>query len=100
MRRVMTFFLGMVVGGGLLYTAEHYHMVRAQDGFHLIPKTESKLAATYVDIRNFSPADWAQHADVAMAITNAKQGQLLENSATQSLQDGLQELFHRGEPSQ
>jgi len=99
MRRMMTFFLGMVVGGGLLYTAEHYHLVRARDGFHMIPKTESTWAATYVDIRNFSPADWARHADVAMAITTAKQGKLLENSATQSLQEGVQELFHRGESS-
>jgi hypothetical protein len=98
MRRLMTFFLGMVAGGALLYTAEHYHLVRAQDGFHLIPKMELKLAATYVDIRKFSPADWAQHADVAMAITHAKQGQLLENSATQSLQDGVQGLLHGIEP--
>ncbi len=100
MRRVMTFFLGMVAGGILLYGAEHYHLVRAPDGFHLIPKTESKLAATYVDIRNFTPADWAQHADVAMAITKAKQGQLLENSATQSLQDSVQDFLHPGQPSQ
>ena len=100
MRRVMTFFLGMVVGGALLYAAEHFHLVRAQDGFHLIPKTESKLAATYVDIRNFSPTDWAQHTDVAMAITKAKQGQLLQNSAAQSLQDSVQELLHSGQPSQ
>jgi hypothetical protein len=96
----MTFFLGMVAGGMLLYGAEHYHLVRAQDGFHLIPKTESKLAATYVDIRNFSPTDWAQHADVAMAITKAKQGQLLEHSATKALQGSVQELLHPGRPSQ
>lgn len=99
MRRLMVFFLGMVVGGGLLYTAEHYHLVRAQDGFHWIPKMELKLAATYVDIRNFTPADWARHADVAMAITQAGQGQLLENSATQSLQEGLHGLLRRSDPA-
>jgi hypothetical protein len=98
MRRLMTFFLGMVAGGALLYMAEHYHLVRAQDGFHLIPKMESQLAATYVDIRKFSPADWARHADVAMAITNASQGQLLENSATQSMHEGAQGLLDRIRP--
>ena len=98
MRRLMTFFLGMVAGGVLLYMAEHYHLVRAGDGLHVIPKVESKLAATYVDIRKFSPADWARHADVAMAITNANQGQLLENSAAQSMQEGAQSLLDRITP--
>jgi hypothetical protein len=95
MRRLMTFFLGMVAGGALLYSAERYHLVHAEDGLHLIPKLESQLAATYVDIRKFSPADWAQHADFDMAITNAEQGEFLKNSATKSLEGTMDGLFDR-----
>ena len=95
MRRLMTFILGMVAGGTLLYSAERYHLIHAEDGLHLIPKLESQLAATYVDIREFSPADWAQHTNVAMAITNAEKGELLKNSATQSLQGTMDGLFDR-----
>jgi len=98
MRRLMTFILGMVAGGALLYSAERYHLIHAEDGLHLIPKLESKLAATYVDIRKFSPADWARHADVAMAITNAKQAELLKNSSAQSLQGTLDVLLNRDDP--
>ena len=54
MRRSMTFLTGMIIGGVLLYGALSYHILRADDGFHLIPKTSDRLAATYVDIRKFT----------------------------------------------
>ncbi len=93
----MTFLLGMVVGSTLLYGAQQYHLIRAKDGFHLVPKVESKLAATYVDIRNFTVSDWAQHADVAMALADANQSQLMETSAADAIRNGVDRLLDRVE---
>ena len=93
MRRLMTFLTGMVVGAALLFGAQRYHVIRADDGFHCVRKIESKLAATYVDIRGFSVADWAEHTDVAAALVNADKRDLMENAAGNALRQGLDNLL-------
>jgi len=97
MRRMMTFFTGMVAGGLLLWGTLQYHLVQAKDGLHLIPKVNAGLAKTYVDIRGFTVADWARHADLALALSNANQQALLENAAGDALQNGIDRFFNRGE---
>jgi len=84
-RRLMTFFLGMVTGGALLFGAMNYHLIRAHDGVHFVPKVSPKLAAAYVDIRGFSAADWAQHSDIAAALISADQAGLMKSSVSESL---------------
>jgi hypothetical protein len=93
MRRVSTFIFGMVTGGLLIYLALNFHLIHAKDGLHLIPKAESKLAATYVDVRSFTPADWAQHADVAVALMRAERNDLLQSAATDSIWNAADRLL-------
>ncbi len=93
MRRLMTFIFGMVTGGVLLYGALNYHIIRANDGFHLVPKTGTRLAGTYVDIREMTVADLANHADILDALIRANKQQLLKNTATGALQNGLDRLL-------
>ena len=93
MRRWITFMVGMVVGGALLYGTQRYHLVRARDGLHLIPKVESSLAATYVDIRDFTVSDWARHSGVAMALIQADQGQLMEEAAADTIRQSIDRLL-------
>jgi len=97
MQRLTTFLMGMVAGGVLLYSALHYHLIRANDGLHLVPKLDQKLAATYVDIRSFTVADWTKHPEVAAALMKANQGQLMQGSATDALRSGMNQLFDRVE---
>ncbi|MCA9231473.1 MAG: hypothetical protein KDA57_12535 [Planctomycetales bacterium] len=99
MRRFMTFLLGMVTGAILLLGAMKYHVVRAQDGFHVVPKKSPNLAATYVDIRGFTVADWAEHAEIAASLMNAGKGELMSNSASEMLHNQLDRLLNRdGQP--
>ncbi len=97
MRRLMTFFLGMVTGGALLFGAMNYHLIRAQDGVYFVPKIEHKLAAAYVDIRSFTVSDWAQHTEIAAALMNAGKGDLMKNSATGALQNGFDQLLNQND---
>ncbi|NOY42034.1 MAG: hypothetical protein GXP26_09375 [Planctomycetes bacterium] len=97
MRRLMTFFLGMVTGGALLYGSLNFHVIRANDGVHLVPKIEPKIAATYVDIRNFTFADWKQHTEIAAALVRAEKSDLLQNTASDALQQGLDKWLDSGE---
>jgi hypothetical protein len=93
MRRLSTFIFGMVAGGILIYMALNFHLIRANDGMHLVPKVESKLAATYVDVRSFAAADWLAHKDVAMALVRAERGDLLESMAADSLANDIDRLL-------
>jgi hypothetical protein len=93
MRRLMTFFMGMVTGGVLLYGALNYHLVRAQDGLHFVAKIDPQLAATYVDIRNFTVTDWTQHANLAAALMNADKAELMHGSAVDSLEKSMDQLL-------
>jgi hypothetical protein len=93
MGRFSTFLLGAVVGAAAIYTALNYHVVRAPDGMHLVPKIDSTLAESYVDIRQFGPREWAQHTSVAAALMRAERGDLLETAAHDALRTGLDRLI-------
>jgi len=95
MRRLMTFILGMITGGAVLYAALHYHLIRASDGLHLVAKTKPQITATYVDIRSFRVADWTQHPALLQALLNANKPDLVEGAASDALQNGLDHLWER-----
>lgn len=100
MRRLMTFFLGMVTGGVLLYGALNFHIIRANDGYHLVPKMESKIAATYVDIRSFTFVDWKQHTDIAAALVRAEKDELMQSAASDALNQSLDKWLSSPEKQQ
>lgn len=96
MRRLSTFLLGAVVGAGLMYGGLKYHLVRANDGLHLVPKLTAELGNTYVDIRHFTWQDWQEHRDLALAMARSGDGELLRDAADAGLQRLMQsatELF-------
>lgn len=93
MKRLWTFILGMITGGLLFWGALSYHVVRANDGLHLIPKTNATLADTYVDIRHFGPTEWLQHVDVAQALQAAGRADLVQAAAHDALKTGLDQLL-------
>jgi len=83
----------MVAGAALLQVATTYHIVRASDGFHFIAKQPARLAETYVDIRAFTMTDWAARPQLASALVQANQQQLLGGSAASALQDKAKQLL-------
>ena len=93
------FVLGMIVGAALLHGATNYHVVRAQDGFHFIRKSEARIAEAYIDIRNFGIADWAERPGLALAITNAGKQHLIGDAAATSIGQGVNQLLE-GWPAQ
>jgi hypothetical protein len=89
MRRVSTFLLGVATGAMLLHGATMYHVVRAGDGVHFIPKQPPRLAETYVDIRTFTMEEWAGHVQLASALVQAGQQQLLGEAAGGTIRETL-----------
>lgn len=93
MFRLPTFVLGMITGAALLHVATNYHIVRANDGMHLIAKQPARLSETYVDIRSFGVNEWANHAQLASALVQANQQQLVTNSAAGALNEAVHQAI-------
>ncbi len=95
MRRVLTFFSGVITGAAVIYFAMNFHLIRSRDGFHLIPKMNAQLATTYADIREFKVGDWAENAGIAAALVNANRGDLLDGALTDTFSNGIDRLLNR-----
>lgn len=93
MGRLGHFVIGLMVGGVLVFTALKYHVVRAEDGFHLIPKLTAEFSQAYVDIRPFDLDDWAEHQTLAIAISRAGRSDLLQDAALVSLRGAVERVF-------
>jgi len=85
MNRIMNFMAGCIVGAVGLYGAMTYHLVRAEDGFHTIPKVSNGLSDAYVDIREFTTSDWTEHRALVAALVKADRGDLMKDSALYGL---------------
>lgn len=93
MSRLYIFLLGMGTGIGLVLAVNSYHLVRANDGIHFVPKQPPRLAETYVDIRGFTWNDWSSHAQLASALVQANQQQLINNSAADAVQQTIKQAL-------
>ncbi|MGI9429911.1 MAG: hypothetical protein ACR2NM_14715 [Bythopirellula sp.] len=89
MRRLMTFGMGMVFGGLVLWAALHYHVLNTKSGLRMVPKVNASLSKTYVDIRGFTVVDWARNTDLVLALTNANQADLVENAVGDAVENGI-----------
>lgn len=95
MGRIGTFIFGLAFGAALIFAAQRYHLLRADDGFYLIPKTRVTLQDAYVDIRQFRLDDWTRHPALTAAIFNAKKERLLGAAAAGTLRDKLRGMLQR-----
>jgi hypothetical protein len=93
MSRFSSFFLGVVVGAVGLFLTMQFYIVRAKDGFHLVPKLAAKLENPYVDIRNFSLADWQNRQPLAVAILKANHGNLMQDASLGNIKQAAQKTL-------
>jgi hypothetical protein len=86
MRRVYTFGFGIGFGILACLGATHFHVVRAQDGFHLVNKEHVRLGQMYVDTRQFGPTDWAAHPELVASLRADNEQGLVNEAAPGFLQ--------------
>jgi hypothetical protein len=79
----------MLVGGGLIFGSQNYHVLRTDDGVTMVPKLTSSFSDIYVDVRNFGVTDWAQHKALAAAIVKAKKESIFKDSTSASVKQGV-----------
>jgi hypothetical protein len=98
MSRIGVFFAGIILGAVGLYVSQNYHVVRAEDGMHMVPKMSSDFSDIYVDIRSFGMSDWDNHKSLAVAIVQAEKSYLLQDAAKSSFMqsvDGVLDILGR-----
>lgn len=93
MNKFSSFLLGVIVGGGLIYGSLKYHLVRADDGFHLVAKSHAEFAGAFVDIRNFSLEDWAEHPALAAALLQADKRHLVNEATSDGVRKTIDNVF-------
>ena len=93
MSRISFFLAGVLIGGAAVLTTLKYHVVRAEDGFHLIPKSSARFGEAYVDIREFGLSDWNNHRSLAAAIMDADKGYLLKDAAIGGLRGSVDRMW-------
>lgn len=86
------FFFGMITGAVLMYGSMHYHLVRGDDGFFLVPKISNNLQDVYVDIREFTLEDWKDHKPLAAAIMKSNRSEVLSDSALSGFRNDVHSL--------
>ena len=91
MRRMMWVLTGLVLGGGLMWGALKYHVLRTSEGLKLVPKRNTTLADTYLDVRSWGLAEWSQHPDLAWSLAESGQTSVMSNAGTMetTLKDAL-----------
>ena len=93
-----SFFLGFLVGGAVVYGSLHYHLVRANDVLHLVPKVTSTFSETYVDVRSFGIQEWSERAALAAAIQRAGKGEILQGAVTRPVHEAIDGFFGDSRP--
>ena len=93
--RLGFFLFGFLVGGAAVMGSLRYHVDKAEDGTHLIPKMSATLSETYIDIREFRQNDWLEHPQLAAAVVRADKAYLMKEAAVGSLFQGAEDLLRR-----
>ena len=84
MRRFALLLMGIVLGGGAVYTAFHFHVVRTDKEWLFVPKREATLNDAFADVREWSPTDWRAHPDLIQALIAHKRSDVFLAPAPRS----------------
>jgi hypothetical protein len=83
------FLVGAIIGGGAVFASLSYHFVHTKDGVEWIPKLSPKFEETYVDVRSFGPAEWANRKGLAEAIVKANRAQIMGATVLDKAQETI-----------
>ena len=95
MKRLSHFIFGFLLGGITVYVSLHFHLIRAENGVHFVPKLQSTFSQTYVDVRNFGVEDWNRHRLLTAAVTRAGKTDLFSGAVVEPVHTAVDEFFQK-----
>ncbi|HLJ12282.1 MAG TPA: hypothetical protein VKU82_13895, partial [Planctomycetaceae bacterium] len=64
MRRLVAVLLGAAIGGGIVFAAFQYHLVRTDKRLLIVSRQRADWHDAYVDIRGWTHREWNAHRDL------------------------------------
>lgn len=95
MNRLESFLIGLASGIATLYIVMHFTVVRANDGFHWVPKLSAKLDLPYEDVRDFKAEHWQRRPALTMSILRARKGYLIDDRTKLQVQQTTQKVVNQ-----
>lgn len=95
MNRFESFLVGLASGIALLYLLMHFTVVRANDGFHWIPKLNAKLDLPYEDVRDFKAEHWQRRPHLTMSVLRARKGYLMDQRTKLQFERTTQQVVNQ-----
>ena len=99
MRRLIAVFFGMAIGGGAVFAAFYYHLVRTEKTWLLVPRQRADWHDAYVDIRKWTNHEWSSHRELSQDLIAMGRGDLVHRSLTDQLFRGLFDSFRESPPA-
>ena len=93
MGKLYSFILGLAIGAGFYHLAMHNYVVQASDGWHFVGKSAPGMNDVYVDIREFTPADWLDHPQLAADLQRAGLGNLMTEAVGNAVEQGFKDVL-------
>lgn len=88
-RKVLMPVIFIAVGAGLMYWLLGHHVVRTAEQTLFVPKAELGLVDTYVEIADWTAADFKDHPEVTEALIDHGHGDLVVEAAGQKILDAI-----------
>ena len=88
-RSLTLLLFGVALGGGATVAAFRYHVVRADDGWHVVNSGTPMPSDVYADVRGWSASDWSAHPKLAAALVEAGRGAAILRTAAGGAVDRL-----------
>lgn len=84
MRRLLAILFGVLLGGGIVYAAFEYHVVRTKERFLLVRKQKSAWRDAYADVRAWTPREWTDHKELTRNLIADGYGEYVPRSPTEN----------------
>jgi hypothetical protein len=100
MRRLIAALFFASLGGGLVYLAFTHHVVRADEGFLLVPKHTASLTDVWADVRGWTADRWLEHPQLARSLIEQGRSDLIVEPATNRFLRGVWDTFRPSRPEE
>jgi hypothetical protein len=87
MNRLIVFLFGAICGGGAASCVYTCHIVQTKDAWLIVPRAGVNVNDIYVDVRQWSLADWRKHPDLARDMLKAGHAEVIKEQAVDDVVD-------------
>ena len=87
MRRLFAMVFGALLGAAAMFMAFKFHVIRTKDDWVFVPKPSAALVDAYVDVREWTTAEWTKHPQLVKALVLTGRADLVRKSVTARWKD-------------